>query len=99
MSNKKEGSALLTLLMISMVLSIMGGVTTSAILSTTKGNASSREKDDLFYAVESGIELGIALVRKDIKYANSVNLSDRIIQNEIDLKAEILKTNTIHSVD
>lgn len=100
MKNKENGSALLTVLIISMALSIIGAVTTSAIVNTTKGNAIGRNKEDLFYSAESGIELGIALVKTDVRYLDSKY--NVLIKGQIDEKSDRLISqgiNSVHSVD
>ncbi|MGL5354361.1 MAG: hypothetical protein ACRDA5_13755, partial [Clostridium sp.] len=100
MKNKESGSVLLAVLIISMTLSIIGAVTTSAILSTTRGNAMGRNKEDLFYSAESGIELGIALVRNDVRYLESKH--NVFIKKQIDEKSDRLIAdgiNSVHSVD
>ncbi|WP_217078212.1 hypothetical protein [Clostridium baratii] len=60
---KKRGNTILLVLAISMILVLTAGVTVTSILNTTRLNQSSKIIDDLVYASESGLELGIGEVR------------------------------------
>lgn len=100
MKNRKRGSSLLVILVISMALSIIGAVATSSILNTTKANSIGRNKEDLFYSAESGIELGIALVKQDIAYLESkynVYLKNQIAEKSHSLISD--GSDSVHSVD
>lgn len=55
---KKKGSSILTILIISTALIIVGTVVSSAIMFATQGNANLKINNDLYYAAESGLELG-----------------------------------------
>ncbi|MGL5085492.1 MAG: pilus assembly PilX N-terminal domain-containing protein, partial [Clostridium sp.] len=98
--NKKEGSSLVMLLMISMLISILSAVSISTMLSTSKGNVVVKNNQDLFYSAESGVELGIALIKSDITYLDSKN--NTAIKGKIDEKSKTLissPTNSVFSVD
>lgn len=90
---KKRGNTILLVLAISMILVLIGGVTVTSILNTTRLNHSSKIIDDLVYASESGLELAIGEVRG----GNLVfNESKKINGTRFDT---ILKTDVVDRVD
>ncbi|MGL5416015.1 MAG: pilus assembly PilX N-terminal domain-containing protein [Clostridium sp.] len=56
-NKKREGSALVSILAITIILLTLGSVIVTSVMGTTKTTASSNEIKDLQYAAESGIEI------------------------------------------
>lgn len=90
---KKRGNTILLVLAISMILVLTAGVTVTSILNTTRLNHSSKIIDDLVYASESGLELGIGEVRSGNLVFNDSKKTDGTRFDEI------LKTDVVDRVD
>ena len=90
---KKRGNTILLVLAISMILVLTGGVTVTSILNTTRLNHSSKIIDDLVYASESGLELGIGEVRSGNLVFNDSKKTDGTRFDTI------LKTDVVDRVD
>ncbi|MEG0366308.1 MAG: hypothetical protein RR585_05705 [Coprobacillus sp.] len=59
MKQKRKGSAILMVLMVSTILIILSAVVSSSLVSTTRGNSIQKRKSDYMYAAEGGIEQGV----------------------------------------
>lgn len=59
MKQKRKGSAILMVLMVSTILIILSAVVSSSLVSTTRGNSIQKRKSDYVYAAEGGIEQGV----------------------------------------
>lgn len=90
---KKRGNTILLVLAISMILVLTAGVTVTSILNTTRLNHGSKIIDDLVYASESGLELGIGEVRSGNLVFNESKKTDGTRFDGI------LKTDVVDRVD
>ncbi|MGL5416016.1 MAG: hypothetical protein ACRDAU_10180 [Clostridium sp.] len=79
---KRRGSAVLTILAVSMVLMLLGGILLNVIMSTTKGNENSNRRQDLKYGAEGGIEIARSYLAENGYSATA--------ETEINKNAEIL---------
>lgn len=61
---KKKGNTILLVLAIVLILTMAGGVTVSAVISTTGMNHNVKIYEDLLYAAESGVEDAYSKVKK-----------------------------------
>lgn len=93
---RKNGSSMLTVLMISMVVVVVVAVVVSAINFTGSGNANEKLNQDLLYAAESGIDSALSKIRTSEQ--SGIALSSRLITiNDfnsnygIDVKVDIKK--------
>ncbi|MGL4874788.1 MAG: hypothetical protein ACRC30_09085 [Clostridium sp.] len=83
---KKRGSTVLTVLAVTMVLMLLGGILLNVIMSTTKGNEDSNRRQDLKYGAEGGLEIARSYLAKN----GYKELNDAIIETEINKNAEML---------
>ncbi|MGL6187038.1 MAG: hypothetical protein ACRC1T_16835 [Clostridium chrysemydis] len=64
---KKQGSSLVLVIGIVAILVVLLGIVSKAILSTTRLNQTTKDSEDLIYAAESGIEIGVSRIIKNKK--------------------------------
>lgn len=66
--NKKRGSTIITVLMIAMVMVISASVIAIGVVYTTGGNANEKERQDITYAAEAGIDKALSnIVQSEAK--------------------------------
>lgn len=64
---KKQGSSLVLVIGVVAILVVLLGIVSKAILSTTRLNQTTKDSEDLIYAAESGIEIGVSRIIKNKK--------------------------------
>ena len=99
MSNKvKKGSALVTVLIFSVLFIVISGVSAIAVVNTLKGNSGEEVYQTLYYEAEAGIEKALAEYKKDgdsIQPRFSINDANMIGDVEI----SVTKNGTYFQVE
>lgn len=99
---RKRGSTLITVLAVSLIFMSLSGVILKSISSTMKSNINQKDREDLRYAAESGLEIArsyfkegnISIDTRD----DSSNMKPNVTQKEKDLD-NILSNGIVDKVD
>lgn len=93
MRKKKSGSTLVTVLAMGIILMVLSGMILTVIMGTMKSNTNQKNREDLKYAAESGIEIA----RSYFKLGNT-NIDTRTNIDEKELTKILIRDN-VEGVD
>lgn len=69
---KQKGNTMLLLIMVTMVLVVVGTVVSSAVMNSTNSHVYKKINNDLYYAAESGLDLGQSKIVNDATIAQGI---------------------------
>lgn len=101
---KRDGSSILLVLAITLILSAIGGVAVTSIISTTKSNHNTKVNEDLLYAAESGLESAYSKVKsKEVILSNGnsypiYNINSLFLNEGIEVEVDIKRQSDVYRV-
>ncbi|MGV3024973.1 hypothetical protein ACED96_04520 [Clostridium thermobutyricum] len=83
--NKKDSSSMITILAVTLILVFLSGIILKFIIGTMKSNIKQKDREDLQFAAERGIELARSYFEKDNNSINTKNGGvDESLANELE---------------